>query len=73
MTIFALDETLRTLYHILTKHIQFKFQNYHLGEYLRSSIKWVVLLSLGSKDIGAVVFHFELPSLYRSKILMTGS
>jgi hypothetical protein len=73
MTIFSPDETLRALTHILTKHVQFKCQNYHLGEYLRPSIKWVVPLSLASKDTGVVVFYFELPTSYRSKILTTGS
>jgi hypothetical protein len=73
MTIFSPDETLRVLADILTKHIQFKCQNYHLGEYFRSSVKWVVPSSLGSKDIGAVVFHFELPKTYRSKIPTSGS
>jgi hypothetical protein len=73
MTIFSPEETLRALAGILTKHIQFKCQNYHLGEYFRSSVKWVVPLSVGSKDTGTVVFHFELPTAYRSKILTTGS
>jgi len=43
MIIFLPDETLRVLADILTKHIQFKSQNYHLGENFRSSVEWVVL------------------------------
>jgi hypothetical protein len=67
MTIFSPDETIRALADILTKHIQFKCQNYHTGEYFLSGVKWVVPLSLGSKDTGAIFFHFELPNAYRSK------
>jgi hypothetical protein len=73
MNIFSPDETLRALADILSKHIPFKYQNYHLGEYFRSSVKWVVPLSLGSKDTGAAVFHFELPTSYQSKIVSSGS
>jgi len=73
MAIFLPDETLRVLADILTKHIQFKSQNYHLGENFRSSVEWVVPLSLGSKDTGTVVFHFELPATYRSKNVTAGS
>jgi hypothetical protein len=62
MAIFLPDETLRALADILTKHIQFKCHNYHLGEYFRLSVEWIVPLPLGSKDTGAVVFHFELPT-----------
>jgi len=73
MTIFLPDETLPVLTDILTKHIQFKCQNYHLGENFRSSVEWALSLSSGSKDTGAVVFHFELPTTYQSKNITTGS
>jgi hypothetical protein len=68
MTIFLPEETLRVLAEIITKHIQFKCQNYHLGECFRPIVKWVVSLPPRSKDTGAVVTHFELPTTYRSKI-----
>jgi hypothetical protein len=38
LAIFLSEETLRVLAEILTKYIQFKCQNYHLGEYIRSSV-----------------------------------
>jgi hypothetical protein len=67
MTIFLPEETLSVLAEIITKHIQFKCQNHHLGEYFRSIVKWVVSLPSGSEDKAAVVVHFELPLKYRSK------
>jgi hypothetical protein len=73
MAVFLPDEALRALADILTKHTQFKCQNYHLGENFRSSFEWVLSLSLGSKDTGAVVLHFEMPTTYRSKNVTTGS